>query len=153
MSKYWTTHCKWSLLSGIGAFTFRSGNGKSVNDYLLTDEEMFNSLTAFSVGEKWPNSDHHPLYFSLGITNQLPVHESHEPKDRDDMYSKFIWDDDNEPVLNSCLFDEIGTQHLNEFYDSIRELESVEYVAAKFNTYILQACQRSLKRMEGTFNL
>ncbi len=134
---------------GIGKFTFRSSNGKSVDDYLLSDEIMFNSLSHFSVGEKWPDSDHHPVYFSLKIANQSAIRDVHKIPNSGEIYSKFLWNDENKTELYSCLFDEIGTQHLNRFYDSIRELDSVENVAVKFNEYIVQACQRSLKCTKG----
>ncbi len=137
---------------GIGAFSFRGSNGKSVNDYLLSDEEMYNSLSNFSIGEKWPDTDHHPVYFNFGMTTEMPESGSKGPNNCEEPYSKFIWNEDCKPEMNICLFEDTGVQYLNDFYDSIRELDSVDNVANKFNSYISQACDRSLKCTKGHGN-
>ncbi len=51
-----------------GKFTCFKDNGQSVIDYLLVQENLFNSLVFFEIGDKWPDSDHCPVTFHLKAT-------------------------------------------------------------------------------------
>ncbi len=131
---------------GIGKFTYCMGSHKSVNDYLLVDETMFSTLCHFDIGEKWPDTDHCPIYFNFkALRKPLCESKSNGSTQNFEKYSKFIWNDDQLTIMYNCLFDEIGTTHIQQFYDSISNLESAETVAKSFNDFVTQACQRALK--------
>ena len=59
---------RYSLDKHVGKFTCYKDNGQSVVDYLLAQENLFNSLLLFEIGEKWPDSDHCPVTFHLKAT-------------------------------------------------------------------------------------
>ncbi len=129
----------------IGKFTFIDGNRRSVNDYLLCDEKMYTMLNWFSVGEKWVETDHCPLYFAFsGFTNQSITHSIE--KSSYDKYTRFFWENDCKDEFMSCLYDNEGEENLNAFYESIYALSSVDSVSEKYSDYLLQACERSLKK-------
>ncbi len=118
----------------IGKFTFTSGIKRSVNDYLLCDEKMYNSLTMFSIGEKWAESDHCPVYFGFNVENQTTTPISHD-EPVFDKYSRFFWENDSKDEFMSCLYDNRGEKQLDDFYQSIYQLDSVDIVSDKYSSY------------------
>ncbi len=130
---------------GVGKYTYSMGKNKSVNDYLLVDEVMYGSLSHFDIGVKWPDTDHCPVYFNLKAAHKPTKQPTIISNEKCNKYSKFIWDDDQTLCMYNCLFDEVGTSHIQQFYDSISNLDTSENVALNFNKFITQACQRSLK--------
>ncbi len=144
---------RYSLDKNVGKFTCYKDNGQSVVDYLLAQENLFNSLVFFEVGQKWPDSDHCPVTFHLKAT--FLGSSRHQNKDSVNgtfEYSKFIWDVGSSETIRNYLFDEQGTAHLNEFYDCIYNLESGENAANAFSKCIAQACDRSLKKSGKQFS-
>ena len=135
---------------GIGKFTFFRGKGKSVNDYVLSDEVMYTYLTKFSVGSKWPETDHCPLYFSFSISHFDEGTSSCSPVEGLENYEKFLWNDSDKESLISCLCDNLSEPYLNSFYDCIFSLHSSEVTASVFSEYISQACERSLKSSKNS---
>ncbi len=135
---------------GIGDYTYSINNNKSVIDYLLLNEQLYNKLSDFDVGIKWPDSDHAPIYFEIADIVPMSTEPTNDkPKIPREMYSKFLFNKDSKETLCESLFDEVGLLHLNEFRDSIANLCSGEEVAQSFNKFIHQACTRSLKCKNG----
>ncbi len=130
---------------GIGKFTFIAQNRRSVNDYLLCDENMYNSLKMFSIGDKWAETDHCPVYFEYIVDPQVRISKSVEEPTLG-RYSRFFWDADCKDDFMSCLYDNEGVNLLDDFYDSIYQLSSADVVSEKYTSYITQACERSLRK-------
>ncbi len=138
-----------SLDNGIGKPTYIKGNTKSVIDYLLVQEKLYPFINEFSVGDKWPDSDHCPINFSFNVS--VPDNKGEDSPSFSDTekYSRFYWDDELSDEFINCLLDETGCEYLDKFYFSILELESPQAVSEKFNEYITQACDRSLRKSKS----
>ncbi len=102
--------------NGIGKPTYIKGDTKSVIDYLLVQEKMYSSINDFSIGDKWPDSDHCPIKFSFSISmhgkENRPSCESDHVTDK---YCRFYWDEDQSEEFTSCLLDETACEHLDKF--------------------------------------
>ncbi len=132
---------------GIGKPTYIKGDTKSVIDYFLVQEKTYSSINEFSIGDKWPDSDHCPINFSFNIS--VYGKENRPPGESDHVtnkYCRFYWDEEQSDEFTNCLLDETACEHLDKFYDSIFNLESPQSVSDKFNDYIGQACERSLRK-------
>ncbi len=131
--------------NGIGKATFIKGTCRSVLDYLLIQEKCHSVLSNFSVGGKWPDTDHCPIHFELTLKGFQSLCKQSKVADSTQLYKKFIYDKNDVNLVRSCLTDELGSAALSKFYDSIFLLESGSQVCEKFDNYILQACERSMK--------
>ncbi len=110
-------------------------------------EKLYTFIDEFSVGDKWPDSDHCPINFSFNI--KKCINENIPPCTLNNLvnkYSRFYWDDEKSDEFTTCLLDETGCEYLDEFYYSIFNLDAPQVVCDKFNEYIIQACERSLKK-------
>ena len=140
-----------SLDNGIGKPTYIKGDTRSVIDYLLVQEKLYPQIAEFSIGEKWPDSDHCPVNFCFNLTMSAAT-DSHVPgcePDNASRYTRFYWDDEQSDEFINCLLDETGCEHLDRFYYSVIGLESPQVVCEMFNDYIVQACERSLRKSKS----
>ncbi len=129
----------------IGKATFIRGECRSVLDYLLLQESIYPLLSGFSIGDKWPESDHCPVMFEFTLPCGVKkVPRSDSPKESYDTYTRFFYDETSKDGFKLCLSDEYGSAALSDFYNGVFSLESSNQLCEYFDTYILQACERSL---------
>ncbi len=129
----------------IGKATFIRGECRSVLDYLPLQESIYPLLSGFSIGDKWPESDHCPVMFEFTLPCGVKkVPRSDSPKERYDTYTRFFYDETSKDGFKLCLSDEYGSAALSDFYNGVFSLESSNQLCEYFDTYILQACERSL---------
>ncbi|CAC5358656.1 unnamed protein product [Mytilus coruscus] len=115
-----------------GNFTFRTANGRSVNDYLLVSPCDYELISNFEVLQLNEFSDHSPLYFELDFTNNRP--SQNIPK----FHTYIKWDNNknidyiqllhNQQDRLLSLVNDIST--LDDVNDSVRKITQILYNSA-----------------------
>ena len=128
---------------GIGKFTRIDTTGNSVVDYLICRPESARLVSYFNVHQRFPESDHLPVVFSLrhrenGTCNDGPVHQSNNWENT----FKYVWSMNDVPKINEMLNDNASDFYRKQFEDSMINMASANDVAKAYNNLITQACER-----------
>ena len=127
-----------------GSITWISrGNSSHVGvlDYALLSINLYNDVETFNIGNFLPHSDHAPIELSIKcnlnhVTNSVTSVTSWEP------HYRYEWSRDKLPKLKNAIKDTQSIKKNTHFKDSMSEMQSVDFVAKKFDTYVSQTCKR-----------
>ena len=123
---------------GTGKFTRIQGASAGVVDYAFGSTTLFDKILEFGVTDKFPESDHVPVSFSLS-SNNMSEPETCENKFRWTRLTRYKWSDRDLPVVKATLNDRCSREFRSMFLSSMSERKSTNDVAQKFNDYVIQA--------------
>ena len=128
---------------GIGKFTRIDTTGNSVVDYLICRPESAHLVCYFNVHQRFPESDHLPVVFSLRhrencTCNDGPVHQSNNWQNT----FKYVWSVNDVPKINEMLNDNASDFYRKQFKDNMINMASANDVAKAYNNFITQAYER-----------
>ena len=126
---------------GTGKFTRIQGASAGVVDYAFGSTTLFDKIIEFDVNDKFPESDHVPVSFSLS-SNNMSEPEACEHKFRWTRLTRYKWSDRDLPVVKATLNDKCSREFRSMFLFSMSERSSTNVVAQKFNDYMIQAIHR-----------
>ena len=112
-------------------------------DYLICRPENAHLVSYFNVHQRFPESDHLPVVFSLrhrqnGTRNDGPVHQSNYWENT----FKHVWSVNDLPEINEMLNDNASDFYRKQFEDNMIMIASANNVAKAYNNLITQAFER-----------
>ena len=124
-------------------FTRIDTTGNSVVDYLICHPESLRLVSYFNVHQRFPESDHLPVVFSLrhrenGTRDDGPVHQSNNWENT----FKYVWSVNDVPKINEMLNDNASDFRRKKFEDNMINMTSANDVVKEYNNLITQACER-----------
>ena len=127
----------------VGNFSSIQPNGNSVTDYVLCSPGIFAQIDKFKVNEKYPESDHVPITFSLKYKSLTDKQTEYSRCTWDPVY-RYIWDEHSINSLKDVLVDNISIPFQNKFKESMSNSNQASDVTIKYSEYIQQALKRRL---------
>ena len=118
-----------------GNFTSIQPNGNSITDYVLCTAGIFGSIKQFKVNNKFPESDHVPITFSIKC-NTTTSNEINTRGIKWDNVYKYVWDYESLNSLKQTLLDRQLNPLYRNFKTSISNLECSSIVSKKYSEYI-----------------
>ena len=122
----------------------------SLVDYIIGSANMFHYVTNLEVLNKFPESDHIPIHFSLNANYTENTNNSGDENTQWFPLPKYVWNTNTLESLNITLKDNISKTFHHEYKSSISELKDCDIVAEKFDSFIKQACYRTFKKQKTT---
>ena len=135
----------------VGNFTSFNHKCRGVLDYMIASPSLLRCITNFKVHSPFPESDHSPL--ELCLRCNYSDADSYNSTQLGDWSSHFryVWKQNDINRLKGVLFDDISNDYYNDYRDSLSEISQTNAVAAKFDSFITQACQRTFDMKETYF--
>ena len=127
-----------------GSITWISrGNSSHVGvlDYALLSLNLYDDVKTFNIGNFLPHSDHAPIELSIKC-NVNHVTDNATPITTWEPHYRYEWSRDKLPELKNAMKDTQSKKKNKHFRDGMSEMQSVDFVAKKFDNYISQTCKR-----------
>ena len=137
-----------------GRYTYLDISGKSTPDHVLASPSAFKIIKDFEIYDKFPESDHLAINFSIPIGSKCNKHETNislhkQLISRWYAMSKYVWHEADLPKLSNILEDTTSVSYYNKFKDSLTELHDSNKVALSYNNFVLQACDRQFHKINS----
>ena len=123
----------------VGNFTRDDTTGRSVIDYVIATPHLFEGIHEFQIGDKFPESDHLPIEFSVKCGSKTSGNVTRQHKSKWGKQRKIRWTKSDLPLIKAALTDDTAQPYLNNFNDALVCLSDTNTVALAFNEYVSQA--------------
>ena len=129
------------LDKGVGEYTRMGICGGSMIDYVIESPAIFETLHEFEIGRKLPESDHLPVVFAIKRDSVCRIQLiDHDHWDKQWIYH---WTNDDLPAIRLALCDATSRSLHVKVTDTLADHKCTNAIAAAFNSYIEQTCQRA----------
>ena len=134
----------------IGSYTRVDTTGNSVVDYLITPISNINVVNSFKVGEKFPESEHLPLIFSVLMsfsTENVCRYSCIKPE----FFQQYDWYKQSLPLLFDSCMAEASHLALLRFRESVMLVENVNSVSDAFLGFMTQVADNVFPQKQISF--
>lgn len=132
---------------GVGNFTRIETTGNSVVDYGIITPALVDFISEFSIGKKFPESDHLPL--SMSIKCRLPSETTCRETLNNNWvpYDKYKWSHDLMHIFQSALSDSQSRVYYQDILNQMISMNSCNDLAESLNYYVTQAADRTFEKI------